>query len=298
MKSALSIGNFDGLHLGHRKLLARLKELAQSRGLRSVVITYDNHPAQTLNKDVQPLLLMPAQQKEQGLLDLGIDRVEMLHFDQDLALTTADDFLHDYIIPSFDPQILVVGYDSHFGYGRQGNYAFLQQHTESYGYELQYIEPATYQDKVVSSSLIRGLLLSGDLQAANTLLANPYTLYGKVVSGSGIGYELGFPTANLELADPNQLVPRSGIYLSRAFPGEEKYFGLTNIGYSPTLKRSGNIDIETHIIDHDLQLYGSFLQVELLQYLREEKLFESTSALQKAIQNDLALARKLIKAGL
>ncbi|MBW6513754.1 MAG: bifunctional riboflavin kinase/FAD synthetase [Candidatus Syntrophosphaera sp.] len=298
MASILSIGNFDGLHLGHRKLLNHLTGLARDRGLRSIVITYDNHPAQILNPDVRPLVLMPAEQKKNGLLELGIEGVEMLHFDQALALTSADEFLHEYIIPRFDPSILVVGHDSHFGHRRQGSFSFLQEHASAYGYELHYIEPAMYGDKVVSSSLIRSLLLGGDVETANALLARPYALDGKVVRGTGIGSELGFPTANLKPSDPNQLVPKSGLYFCHAITGGARFFGLTIIGSSPTLKQSGNIEMETHIIDFDQQIYGGHLRVEFLQYLREEKLFESKSALQEAIRKDVARAREMIKAGL
>ncbi len=298
MKSVLSIGNFDGLHLGHCKLLSTLVQLSGERGLRSVVVTYDNLPAQFLNNHSRPLLLMPAEQKKQGLMDLGVDDVKILHFDEKLAQTSADDFLHGYIMPHLDPAIIVVGYDSHFGHKRQGDYDFLRLHSADYGYDLYYVQPFLYRGRVVSSSLVRELLMKGDLDLANELLVNPYTVYGKVVTSSGIGRKLGFPTANLELSEANQLIPKSGVYLSRVNLGQEVFFGLTNIGSGPTLKTNGIIEIETHIIDFTNEIYGKHLRVELLKYLREEKLFASQNDLRKAINDDLAEAREIIKAAL
>lgn len=298
MKSALSIGNFDGLHIGHRKLLSSLASLARERDLRSVVVTYDNLPAQYLNNHSRPLLLMPAEQKKQSILALGIDEARVLHFDEKLAQTSADDFLHGFIMPRLTPEIIVVGYDSHFGHKRQGDYDFLLRHAMDYGYDLRYVEPLFHQGRVVSSTLVRNLLLEGELEAANELLAGPYALYGKIVPSSGIGCQLGFPTANLELFEPNQLVPRTGVYLSRVRLEHEEFFGLTNIGSGPTLKKDGAIAIETYVIDFSGQLYGREMSVELIKYLREEKLFPNRGELIKAINEDLFRARTILGAGL
>ncbi len=297
MSCVISIGTFDGLHRGHLELLNRVVSLAQGRSIRSVVISYDSHPAYTLNQQARPLLLTPVEVKRQRILELGIDQVDLLHFDREFSLTSAEDFLHGFLIPSYRPAVIVVGYDSHFGHQRRGDFAFLQSHAERYGYELQYVEPVSYKDRPVSSSLIRELLLAGNLEEANQLLSQPYTLYGKVVPGSCLGTELGFPTANLQLADPHQLVPRKGIYLSRSQLGAERFFGLTNIGSSPTVKHHGLTEIETHLLDFHEQIYGRDFQVSLIQYLREEKLFADIKALQEAIQQDLAQARKLIGTG-
>ncbi|MGC9361503.1 MAG: bifunctional riboflavin kinase/FAD synthetase [Candidatus Syntrophosphaera sp.] len=298
MNSALSIGNFDGLHIGHRKLLSSLAFLARERDLRSVVVTYDNLPAQYLNNHSRPLLLMPAEQKKQGILGLGIDEVRVLHFDEKLAQTSAEDFLHGFIMPRLTPEIIVVGYDSHFGHKRQGDYDFLLRHARDYGYDLHYVEPLFHAGRVVSSTLVRNLLLEGGLEVANELLAAPYALYGKVVPSSGIGRQLGFPTANIELAEPNQLVPQTGVYLSRVRLEAEEFFGLTNIGSGPTLGKGGAIAIETFVIDFSGQLYGREMSVELIKYLREEKLFPSRDELIKAINEDLLRARTILEAGL
>lgn len=297
MKTILSIGNFDGIHLGHRRLLLRMRELAAQNGLRSVVISYQQHPAYTLNKHAQPLLLMPARQKREHLLRLGINQVDLICFDQDFARISADHYLHDHLMPDYDPRIIVVGHDSHFGHLRRGDLRFLQTHQQKYDYQLEYIEPILHDGTPISSTMIRQLLQKSRLKVANTLLGSPYTLFGTVVRGRGLGASLGFPTANLELCDPHQLIPHSGIYLSRVKLQKKPIFGLTNIGCSPTLKSESRIGIETYLLDWDQDLYGQYLELELLHFLREEKMFESKEALITAMQADLKAARELIAGG-
>lgn len=296
-KKVLSIGNFDGLHLGHRKLLRELCAQARASDLNSVVITFDNHPSQVLERRLHPPLLLPPAQKARLLKELGVDEVVMLHFDAELAQTPAEVFLRDQIVRRHAPAAIVVGYDSHFGFQRHGDYAFLQQHQEQYGYELHFVEPLQYQNRVVSSTLIREMLTLGDLAEANQLLGSAYTLFGVVIAGSGIGRDLGFPTANLRLEESRQLLPRTGVYLSRVRTGAESFFGLTNIGSSPTLKHSETTEVETHILDLERKLYGSSLWVELLEYFREEKMFAGINALREAMRSDLARARESIGKG-
>ena len=295
--SVLSIGNFDGLHLGHRKLIGELIAVARQLQLKSVVITYDNHPAEVLQRRLHPRLLLPPLQKARLLKELGVDKVALLHFDEELARVSAEDFLQGQIIGRFAPAAMVLGYDSQFGHQRRGDYAFLQEHQARYGYQLHFVEPLQHGNRVVSSTLIREMLTLGDLAEANRLLGAPYTLFGEVAGGSALGRDLGFPTANLRLEDARQLLPQAGVYLSRVRLGGDSFFGLTNIGFSPTLKHSGNVVVETHILDFDRQIYGVPLAVELLQYFREEKMFSGINALREAMLQDLQRARELIAKG-
>lgn len=293
-KSVISIGNFDGIHLGHQKLLRRMLAVARERGLNSVVVTFDVHPAYVLNPQARPLQLLPTQAKRQQLLELGIETVETVHFDHDFAQTSADEFFHDYLIPKFSPAVIVVGYDSHFGHNREGGFSFLQSHKAQYGFDLIFVEPVMCGELPVSSSLIRDLLLAGRIGEANAWLGRSYALYGKIVGGARIGAGLGFPTANLLLADAHQLVPREGVYLSRIDLGPESFFGLTNIGTSPSVKKTGKTEIETHILDFRRDIYGCEVKLSLLDYLREERMFETKDALIQAMEADLAKARSLI----
>ncbi|MDP2173318.1 MAG: bifunctional riboflavin kinase/FAD synthetase [Candidatus Cloacimonadaceae bacterium] len=293
-RCVISIGNFDGVHLGHRKLLERMELIAAERGLESVVITYDVPPAYTLKKDAKPVLLTPIDYKRSILKGLGIDRIEVIPFDEDFANTSADSFLLEYLIPMFNPQMIIVGYDSHFGHNREGDYRFLLEHARAFDYELEYIEPCLFGTEPISSTMIRKLLLSGDIETANELLTQPYRLFGKISRGLGIGRELGFPTANLVLDDAHQLIPKCGIYLSRVHLAAGIFFGLTNIGTSPTVKHSGIVEIETFVIDFDADVYDARMEIELLKYLREERMFDGKAGLIKVMHDDLQKARAII----
>lgn len=293
-KSVLTLGNFDGVHLGHRKLLSRVKELAAQHQLQSVVLSYTDHPAFILKSHPKPQVLMSPAAKAKELWSLGLDHVELLTFNSELAHTPAEKFLSEYLIPVWQPEIIVMGYDSHFGYHRRGDVAFLQQYADKYAYQVEYLEPELYQGQPVSSSMIRKLLLAGDITLANQLLGRPYRLQGTVGHGITKARSLGYPTANLIPDNPHQLIPRSGIYLSKARLHDSQYFGLTNIGCSPTVKHSGLIEIETYLLSFDQEIYGVQMELELLQYLREEKLFSSEQELITAISQDVAQAEKLI----
>ncbi|MCB5270467.1 MAG: bifunctional riboflavin kinase/FAD synthetase [Candidatus Cloacimonetes bacterium] len=293
--TVLSIGTFDGLHLGHRKLLTRVHDIAQAEGLKSVIITYREHPAITLKKDSAPKMLCPSALKKQELISLSIDEVAMLDFTPEMAQITALQFLDEYLIPTWQPSVIVMGYDSHFGKDKAGDRKFIQDHAAVYGYRVEYVEPELDAGVPISSSRIRKLLEAADLKEANRLMGRPYCLLGSVTHGTARGRELGFPTANLTLANPHQLIPAEGIYLSQVHLEGQTYFGLTNIGKSPTLKSTGIIEVETFLIGFDSDIYGSTMQVKLLKYLREEKMFADSNELIRAMQQDLTQAQSLIK---
>jgi riboflavin kinase/FMN adenylyltransferase len=294
MRNIVSIGNFDGLHRGHRKLISSLVSIARHRDLHSVVISYTTHPAFTLRKDAPPLILTPASRKAAMIRDLGVNEVVLLPFDDAFSKVTADQFLHDVLMPRFSPVVIVVGYDSHFGFQRRGTHEFLRSHSQQYGFTCEYIEPCLHNGIPVSSSMIRNLLLSGDLQTANMLLEIPYAIDGTVVPGAGLGTGLGFPTANLNPDDPCQLIPKHGIYLSRVRWQNRELFGLTNIGLSPTLKKSSETEVETYIMDFSENLTGTRVSLELLEYFREERHFHSRDELITAMRDDEARARSII----
>lgn len=292
--SVLSIGTFDGIHLGHRKLLGRVHDIARAEGLKSVIITYREHPALTLRKATAPKMLCPCEIKAQELKKLGIDEVVMLNFTPELARTSALDFLRDYLVALWHPRVIVMGYDSHFGKNREGDRQVFEHYASELNYRVEYVPPELDNGRPISSSLIRRFLATGDLREANRLLGRPYSLLGRVSHGMARGRDLGFPTANLILNNPHQLIPAEGIYLSRVHFAGNTFFGLTNIGKAPTLKHDGIIEIETFILDFDSDIYGITMQVELLKYLREEKMFADSSELVSAMKQDLANARSLI----
>jgi riboflavin kinase / FMN adenylyltransferase len=271
-----------------------MTKTASELGLRSVVITYDNHPSFVLADHPHQSVLMSPAQKKKAILDLGIDQVEMLHFDKTLAAISADSFIHSYLIPEFHLRMLVLGHDSHFGCGREANFSYLDSHAKGFGFTLHYVEPEEYDGKIISSSWIRELLQYGDLGLANLLLGAPYTLAGTVERGKGIGEGLGFPTANMLLDCIDQLLPRNGIYLTKVHLGGELFFGLTNIGSGPTMKKNEPIGIETYILDFCQDIYDDKITIELIKYLREEKLFPDKFQLISAMKEDLIQARRFI----
>ncbi len=295
--SVLTIGNFDGIHLGHQKLLARMIEAAHTEALQSVVLSYTDHPAFTLKAHAKPRVLCPSALKQRRLYSLGIDKVELLNFTSEFAKIPASQFLDEYIMPVWQPKLIVMGYDSHFGYKRTGDYHFLLQHADRYGFNVEYVEPLEYNGAPISSSMIRELLAQGDILTANHLLGKPYRLLGEVGQGIGRGRDFGFPTANLILANPHQLIPREGIYLSRVHLEEGMFFGLTNIGSSPTVKHSGVVEIETHILGFTGDIYHRYMELELIRYLREERMFSSVEELIAAMNLDLSLAESIIGGG-
>ncbi len=293
--SVLTIGTFDGLHLGHQKLLQRVIEIGKAEGLQSVVLSYKDHPAFVLRVHPLPKMLCPAVLKERELKNLSIERVELLNFTSELAKTPPLKFLQEYIIPQFQPKVIVMGYDSHFGHLRQGNYQFLCKHSGELGYRVEYVEPLLYEGKPISSSVIRNLLLQGQLETASFLLGRHYRLLGTIGHSNSQGRKIGFPTANLNLLSPHQLIPKNGIYLSKVYWQGNVFFGLTNIGCSPTVKQTGIIEIETHILDFTGDIYGEYLELDLLRYLREEKMFHSIDELRAAIKSDITTARIMLK---
>lgn len=291
---ALTMGNFDGLHLGHVKVLETLKDKATELGLPAVVLTYWEHPGHYVHLKHQVPILTPRSQKKQSIMDGGIENVFFINFTTETAHASATEFLQEVIIGHFHPKLIVAGYDTHFGYRREGNAEFLQSQAGQYGYAVEQVEPVWCGDKIISSSLIREALQAGDAKTARAMLGKPYSLYGKVSHGQKLGRVIGFPTINLNSDDIEQLIPKNGVYLSKVILAEHSYFGLTNIGTSPTLKNNGQVEIETFILDFKRDIYEQSIRLDLLEYLRQEKHFSNSEELIRAIRQDIALGKELM----
>lgn len=291
---AITMGNFDGLHLGHRKVLSTLSEQALAKGLPTVVLTYWEHPGHFVHFQHKVPILTPRPLKRQLLESRISGQVFFLNFTSETAHIPAAEFLSDVIIRYFHPKVVVTGYDSHFGYRREGNADFLQQWESKFGYDTIRVEPVFYRNRIISSSAIREALQQGQIKSANAMLGEPYTLYGTVSHGKKIGRSIGFPTLNLNPADNEQLIPTNGVYLSAVLFNGKKYFGLTNIGISPTLKYNDQIEIETHVFDFDRDIYSEEIRLQLLDYIREEIRFPSVHDLQHAIEEDIKKGKKLL----
>ncbi len=290
----VTLGNFDGLHLGHQQLKNKLRSISDLQNLTPVIISYLEHPGHYIYLKNPVKILTPKFIKKELLIAEGFSHIYFLNFNSDTAKISPHDFLRDAIIHYFHPKIILTGYDSHFGFQRQGTPEFLIKSEKEFGFRTIQLEPVTCQNRIVSSTAIRQLLAEGGISEANDMLGRPYRLYGKVVRGRKFGKEIGFPTINLLLKDADQLIPKSGVYLSAISLDGISYFGLTNIGLSPTLKNTDQVEIETYILDFDMNVYDAQINLDLLEFIREEQKFASREELRGAIQKDMLHARQMI----
>lgn len=283
-----TIGFFDGVHRGHCSLLSQVVRQAAQRNRQSTVVTFDIHPRQLVNPDFQPLLLTTLDEKLQLLSIQGIDRVAVLHFDEQMASLSARDFMSVVLSRQLNVDTLVLGYDSRFGHGRTAGFADYEAYGRSMGIDVLRATPLLSDDGTpVSSSLVRNLLLSGNIAQANDALGRRYSLTGNVVEGFHEGRRLGFPTANLALADRQRLVPGRGVYAVWAeLTGySEPMPAMMNIGTRPTYNGSSQT-LEVHIIGYEGDLYGQDVTVTFAERIRSEQPFDSPSALASQLQLD------------
>lgn len=283
-----TIGFFDGVHRGHCSLLSQVVRQAAQRNRQSTVVTFDIHPRQLVNPDFQPLLLTTLDEKLQLLSRQGIDRVAVLHFDEQMASLSARDFMSVVLSRQLNVDTLVLGYDSRFGHGRTAGFADYEAYGRSMGIDVLRATPLLSDDGMpVSSSLVRNLLLSGNIAQGNDALGRRYSLTGNVVDGFHEGRRLGFPTANLVLADRQRLVPGRGVYAVWAeLTGySEPMPAMMNIGTRPTYNGSSQT-LEVHIIGYEGDLYGQDITVTFAERIRSEQPFDSPSALASQLQLD------------
>lgn len=288
----VTMGTFDGVHLGHQALLNRLVQRAREIRGESVVITYLHHPLETIHRMTFPYLLTEPEVKERLLRELGVDSILYLDFNSDLAAMEPLAFLKSIILGEVKARELVVGYDTHFGHNREGNQAFLEKHKLELGYRLEIVKPLTIDNRIVSSSVIRDLIREGNMQETERLLGRQYSLSGRVVSGHRIGRGIGFPTINIQPPEPNKLIPAIGVYITTLLIDGREYGGITNIGYSPSLKRTRIQEIEMHILDFKGNLYNRELEIFFHRRLRNEYQFASEQELIAQINLDTMAARE------
>lgn len=289
-----ALGVFDGVHRGHRAVIARVESEAAARGLSSAVITFRAHPQQVLRPQVPFRMLTSPEERETLLRQTGIDRVIFLDFTREMSLLSAFDFLQ-ILSSHYQVKGLIIGYDHRFGHNRAEGFDDYVKYGQRLGMEILHADELVTDAGPVSSSIIRKLLVEGDLTTANHLLSYPYTLHGKVVNGFHVGRELGFPTANIDIDYPDKLIPANGVYAARiVLPDGNRYNGMLNIGNRPTLNRPNDYSIEANLFDFSGNLYGSSLAVELIRYMRPEQTFADITALRAQLVADEAAIRKIL----
>ncbi|NCD26436.1 MAG: bifunctional riboflavin kinase/FAD synthetase [Deltaproteobacteria bacterium] len=287
--SCVTIGNFDGVHVGHQRLLGRVRDRALQLGLPSVVITFEPHPLRFFTGRKTPPFITLPEQKTELITQLGIDHLLCLEFNAALAAMPPEEFVRRILVGGLRVRELIIGYDYAFGKGRSGNYALLGRLGQELGFEVEQLEPVLMDQTIVSSTRIRDLVEAGDVWAARPLLGRFYRVSGTVVHGQNRGGRLlGFPTANMHLND--ELFPKTGVYCCWAEVDGDVHPAVANIGYNPTF---GNevLSVEVHILDLHADLYGKPMHVHFVQRLRGEKKFSGLDELKAQIAKDVALGR-------
>ncbi len=288
----VTIGNFDGVHLGHQQLFAAVVEKARAINGTSVVITFDPHPLQILLPGGIKLI-STYQQKEELIGLSGIDVLLVIPFTKEFAKTTAENFVADLLVKKIGVKELVVGYDYAFGKGRSGNIDFLKQQGKLYNFPVTVVQACYSNNQLISSTKIRELVKEGQMAAARELLGRCYQIRGTVRMGKQRGGKvIGFPTANLKFNDED-LVPKHGVYVTQVFCEGHQYGGILNIGYNPTFGEE-QLVAETHIFDFNEDIYGKPIKVNLLKFLRSEKKFSGPKELAEQIGKDVMLAKKIL----
>lgn len=294
-RTVVTIGNFDGVHLGHRAILARVRQRARDLGGQAVAVTFDPHPLKLLRPEMKLPLLNTPEQKLNLLASCGLDAVVVLPFTRKFAALPARDFVIQYFCERLKVREVVIGHDYCFGRGREGNIDLLKAMGADLGFTVQVVWAVEADGAVVSSSLIRALLRLGKVAEAGRLLGRPYGVAGPVVRGQGRGGKLlGVPTANIRSV--NELLPASGIYAVRVRRGPEILPGVANIGTCPTFDNGCDSSLEVHLLEFNGDLYGEELEVDFVGRLREERRFPSVEALAAQIHADIATARKILAA--
>jgi riboflavin kinase/FMN adenylyltransferase len=290
--SCATIGNFDGVHLGHQKLIARVRDRARILKISSVVITFDPHPLRVLVDKKTPPFITLTEQKLELISKLEVDYVLCIKFTKDLAALKPEEFVQKYLVNGLKLKELIIGYDYAFGKGRRGNFELLNKLGEKFGFAVEQLSPVMVDGAIVSSTRIRDMVQAGMVWEARKLLGRFYRVQGKVITGQKRGGPLlGFPTANICLKD--ELFPKTGVYAVWVEVLGQVYPGVANIGYNPTF---GNdyLSVEAHILNFKQNIYGQDIRVHFVQRLRSEKKFSGLDELKKQIQADIELGQKIL----
>lgn len=282
----VSIGSFDGIHLGHQSILNKITSIANGV-FPTVIITFNPHPQTVLNVSKRKELLTGLDKKLDLIEQFGIQYCIIVPFSVEIANISAEEFLSDIIIQKFNPKNIVIGYDHHFGHNRKGNYELLKSLEARYGFTSSLVGPFTLEGQIINSSIIRENLRNNEIESANKYLGWEYEIEGVVVPGSGRGTDITFPTANIELENKDQLIPGNGSYCISANIQGLNVNGMCNIGLRPTFNDTPSMIIEVNLF-HNFEgnLYGKKLNLKFLKYLRPEKKFKSTDELIQQLERD------------
>lgn len=297
-KTVLTLGTFDGVHIGHRKILEKVTQNTDSQASRkkyeSLVLTFFPHPRMVLQGQSDVKLLNTIAEKIELLEKIGIQNLVIHPFDESFSRLTAEEFVKNVLVDQFQIQKIIIGHDHRFGKNRTANIDDLITFGKQYNFEVEQISVQEIKDVSISSTKIRKALTEGNMSLANEYLGYDYFLTGTIFKGKQLGRTIGFPTANLKIEEDYKLIPRNGAYVVKSIFNEKTVFGMINIGYNPTLGE-GNLSIEIHYFDFDADLYDQKIAVSLLEYLRPEQKFDSVHLLKEQLAQDKETALDFIK---
>ena len=295
--AVVTSGTFDGVHVGHQKILGRLKELARETGGETVVVTYWPHPRMVLYPDDPAIQLLTTFEEKLTLLDaLGIDHLVQIPFTKEFSQLSSDAFVRQVLVDKISTRHLVIGYDHHFGRNREGGFDYLKEHAAEYGFTVEEIPRQDVDQVGVSSTKIRNALEAGQVHTAREYLGRPYRLTGAVVQGDQLGRQLGYPTANLRIDSPHKLIPADGIYAVHVEHAGQRYEGMLYIGHRPTIQgTSRNIEVNIFNGNFDQNIYGDALRVDLLARTRGDMTLDSLKALAAQLKEDKEVVTALLK---
>ncbi|WP_315045538.1 bifunctional riboflavin kinase/FAD synthetase [Capnocytophaga sputigena] len=291
--TVLTIGTFDGVHLGHQKIVERVITTARQEGLLATVFTFFPHPRMVVQHDKGLKLIHTLEEKKQLLQQLGVDLLVVQPFNEAFAQLTAEEFVSTILVEHLNVKKVIIGYDHRFGRNRTANIDDMRLFGKKYGFAVEEISVQEVDEVSVSSTKIREALNKGDVTTAEHYLGTPYSLTGRVVHGLKLGRTLGYPTANIQVTEDYKLIPKDGVYAVYSYIDGRKVYGMMSIGKNPTIEGKG-ASIEVYFFDFNGDLYDQKLTIEFVQYLREEQKFATIDLLKKQLQDDETAARKAI----
>ena len=291
--TVLTIGTFDGVHLGHQKIIERVVTTARQEGLLATIFTFFPHPRMVVQHDKSLKLIHTLEEKKQLLQRLGVDLLVVQPFNEAFAQLTAEEFVSTILVQHLNVKKVIIGYDHRFGRNRTANINDMRLFGEKYGFAVEEISVQEVDEVSVSSTKIREALNKGDVTTAEHYLGTPYSLTGTVVHGLKLGRTLGYPTANIQVTEDYKLIPKDGVYAVYSYIDARKVYGMMSIGKNPTIEGKG-ASIEVYFFDFNGDLYDRELTIYFVKYLREERKFSSVALLKKQLQDDETTARKAI----
>ena len=299
--AVITIGTFDGVHFGHRQILELMKSASKPINGETVIITFHPHPRKIIGNHKAPIYLLNTLDEKIELLEKhGINHLIIVPFTEKFAQQLAEDYIAEFLVNTFHPHTIIIGHDHRFGKDRTGDFQLLKDKAPEFGYEVKEIPGYMLKDITISSTKIREALLNGDIESAHDLLGYDYFFTGKVVEGNQLGRTIGYPTANLQIADENKLIPCNGVYAVLVTNEKLKITrqgGMMNIGFRPTVEGNKQM-IEVNIFDFDQTIYGEILTITLKKYLRSEEKFSGLDALKEQLGKDKQAALEVLVKGL